>query len=273
MNRKTFCLLFICALLSAVRMPACAGPTDKETTPTIQTRLLQPGDQWIYRITRKRPLTRYVLLGQLRIPVHEDLLEFSGTMTVLVVTVPKGNGPTALALQETLQFRNSNEDVDRTWLVYFDQLEDHGIENVTEEPDAPENLHNFCIAGNWSEGLSYACVPVLGMQVYQVIQDFDGNSTVIGLPIIYLNTVAGTEIIRVRAGRFNTWKVSRASNLQDDEGVITSENVWYAPEVGLPVKIVRSIGNAYSSRPSYGSASKLTETWELIKTNILTDKK
>src|SRR5579859_5347613 len=59
----------------------------------------------------------------------------------------------------------------------------------------------------------------------------------------HANTIADTEPVSVKAGKFKAWKVRRASNGRDQAGVITSENAWYAPEIGLPLKLVRSIGS------------------------------
>lgn len=92
--------------------------------------------------------------------------------------------------------------------------------------------------------------------------------------LIFANTVAATEEVSVIAGKFKTWKVSRASNATDLSGVITSENGCYAPEIGLPVNLLRSIGDTYVGQTSSGrKSSKLSETWEMIVTNTVKEKK
>jgi hypothetical protein len=237
-----------------------ADDTKGEIKPETKTRLLQVGDRWTYKFTTKYPYTDHLRIGNASIPISKNL-EFSGTLDVKVIRIVAGNGPTELAFMKNLKFRRNDKDVDRTWVVYFEQDEQtREVSEFRKAEDVDAKSKAGCLVpGDWGEGLSYENRPLFG-----VSPRFNSHlaETEVAKPNydeFFNSVVTGAEKVRVKAGTFSAWKVSRTYNLPTD---VVSDNVWFAPEVGYFVKMVCSTPTGDANFP------KCTEIVELVSTTV-----
>ncbi|HEY3782203.1 MAG TPA: hypothetical protein VGL56_14060 [Fimbriimonadaceae bacterium] len=183
-------------------------------------------------------------------------LDFRGSYTVKVVKAQEG-APTDLAFLKTVRFDRKNNDMDRTWLVYFDQDKDSNkVTEYRKDPSGDGKIEVGCmVPGAWFEGMSYVSVPLYGLLP-------KSNTSVPDDQLIDLTkfdaVVAGSETIKVKCGNFQAWKVSRLNNTAPD----MVNNVWFAPELGYFLKMITTTPTGNSRYP------KCIETMELSSTTI-----
>ena len=234
-----------------------------------KTRHLQVGDSWSYTVTTRYPYKeswnqaagRWEA-GETSGEIHRSRnLDYHGTLTVKVIKPVDSSTPTTLGLLKNLKFSRKNRDIDQTWVVYFEQDPDTGmVTGFRKDPTTNDKQELGCLVpGEFSEGLSYDSLPLYGVRPRF-------NSSISGIDAeeseTFASVVSGPEKIRVKAGEFQAWKVSRTSNSLTD----FSDNVWFAPELGYFVKILESSPTGSDRFP------KCLEIIELATTTILKPK-
>ena len=213
MHLQTRFLLTGAGLL-VVLMTGCGGG---DSTPVAllgtKTRVFQPGDRWVYRVT-----------GQ---GVNQNAQPFtaSGSITMSISRQPF-NGTTALAWESLAAITTSDgQNLNSDSINYVSQdattgdilkLGDNngGLANAIRVATNPQKI----LFGSWANGLSLA--PTL---------QYDNGETAAEGPL----TVVGSETIDTPLGKFTAWKVTFGDNATTED---------WAPQLGAPVKITLTLG-------------------------------
>ena len=202
-----------------------------------QTRVLQPGDTWVYDVNGSTVGVSPAVTG-------------SGTITITVSSKPL-NGATVLAIDRTDHFVTSTgRTLDLVFTKYISQNSANRDILELGESSTGSSLQTVAVPqtiifGSWTNGATLN--PTL---------DFGGGDVETGP----MQTITGSEVVQTPAGSFTAWKVTSPNSFSAGSNPIVFD---WAPQLGAPVRYATFYG--YSS-PS-GSAD-ITATATLKSTTV-----
>lgn len=205
-----FMLLFYTGLI----IYGCGGGSHSENIYPLssQTRLLQPGDSWLYDNHESVTIGTGTFKGQ---PTLTRIKRYESDL---------GPGFTVDCF-----FQNQTQEV-----IYIGRRGSEGAGQSSDSPDRPERpliTPQTVLFGSWTQGakLSYKLL-------YQ-------NEDAVYPSEAATLTILGTERVKTPLGTFDTWKVQSELNGPTAPYQITG-TYWYAPQLGTFVRAHEILGGA-----------------------------
>ncbi|HEY3333300.1 MAG TPA: hypothetical protein VGK19_24910 [Capsulimonadaceae bacterium] len=254
----TICAIIGATLASSLLALASDAPKDAAPVVPAATRMLKVGDEWAFEIVYRRLVYHSAnnddrsQLGQI---FHANNSESTKqTLTIKVVPDPgtldgKATGLDSMGVQEegeqvdadmqaaanakvmafivTLSYNKDHRDHKKIAVYRFKQIPNGGL--AMERTDVASQ-GGVLLPPSWSEGVQWRYF----FPIDPAYQRGTGFPNVGGRA--HLGTVSGADRATCKAGTFAAWK-TQVSELPEDADLDTkSDDWWFAPEIGFPVK-------------------------------------
>lgn len=241
--------------LFATTLSAQSAPRVDKPQPQVKLHRFEVGDEWNYKYTYTLYQTRS--FNGIPWPVaYKSVLDAR-----FRVVKNSSNDLSDKAFLITVKGKTAGgAKIDLAGLVAFRQNENGAVEVVQQDPVTTKNsVTAACLPGEWSDGISFEASWVgdwLADVFHKGVAAIRGGSL---LETIGDIVVDGVDVVKTHAGKFVCWIGKRVRFTYDR--VPTSNNWYFAPEVGLPVRSVTEF--------PVDAASHFTVTWDLESTNVV----
>lgn len=256
-----FLLTFLSLLIGWSSKPAIAvdGQPTQDTIPAHHLLTFKVGDNWTYQVCNAlyEPIRMYYFS-------MEGSTKQIYTVEIKVVRASSGS-PSSRAFLVSLKGKTSDSKIDQVNLMYFRQDKQGNVTLVEPNTSQTNTILVPLLPGRWVDNMVFPAASLFGW----ILKGAGlSRSMRIHRRDLFNVIINGTKDIKIKRLTFHCWRGNVVPPDETAGTALTSDNWYFAPEIGMLVKAIGRYNidpNSFENQYTHGVFTVQLDSVNLIK--------